>query len=218
MGDVKKPFRRLFRGKADQSRLSTGISVRTGAPAPSSPSNDEIVPSAKVQFDNLWQLAEEKLSNDKTKRKYFLAYQEALQLTSPSADGRRHELCEMLGVKTRELETQNEKWKLHIGERTVDMQSLLEGVVKTIECANHLIGEAASSSTPAAVACVGANVFLLVREVHHLLDLWRGFRCITTGYKIGLRKTSASVTWLFYYHFSMLEFKLTPTAVAEAYC
>jgi hypothetical protein len=115
---------------------------------------------------DLWERAEQILSNDQGKKEILQAYLEILEselgsgLKARGTVDRQEQLCELLDTKTRELEKR--KWILEFGEYNVDFRTLLTRAFKSVLLAKDIVNSAASASPPAAIACAGVTVILTV--------------------------------------------------------
>ena len=115
---------------------------------------------------DLWERAEQILSNDQGKKEILQAYLEILEselgsgLKARGTVDRQEQLCELLDAKIRELE--KKKWMLQFGEYNVDFRTLLTGTFKSVLLVKDIVHSAASASPPAAIACAGVTVILTV--------------------------------------------------------
>jgi hypothetical protein len=106
------------------------------------------------------------LNDDKGKRKIWQTYLEILEselgseLKASRTADRQQQLCQLLDIKTQELE--DKKWKVRFGDHNVEVRDLLTGTFKNVLIAKDLINSAASASPPAAIACAGVTVVLTV--------------------------------------------------------
>jgi hypothetical protein len=156
-------FRRFVK-KGDGEPKDPSLQVGSrNLSAPSASKDDATIPSVA---DNLWLRAEQMLSDDKGKRNIWQTYLEILESElrsefKPSGSAERQkQLCQLLDVKTQELE--DKKWKVRFGDHNVEVRNLLTGAFKNILIAKDLINSAASASPPAAIACAGVTVILTV--------------------------------------------------------
>lgn len=115
---------------------------------------------------DLWERAEQILSNDQGKKEILQVYLEILEselgsgLKARGTVDRQEQLCELLDAKTRELE--KNKWMLQFGEYNVDFRTLLTGAFKSVLLVKDIVHSAASANPPAAIACAGVTVILTV--------------------------------------------------------
>ena len=119
---------------------------------------------------DLWQRAEQKLCADDVKGKIYKAYLEILEFQSsvkiePGVAHRQKSVCELLNAKADTL--RDEKSGSRFGaERNVEIRSLFMTISKKVLAAKDIVMSAASASPPAAIACAGTMICLLVG--HHL--------------------------------------------------
>ena len=133
-------------------------------PDPSSKSTPNI--PANSEPKDLWDRAEEELSNDKRKAEILKAYKEILrsqlgsELAARGTASRHEQMSRLLNTKVEELERQ--KWKLHLGDHNIEVETLFGGVVRNILLAKDIISSAALADPHAALACAGVSVILTV--------------------------------------------------------
>ena len=133
-------------------------------PDPSPKSTPSIPTNGKPK--DLWDRAEEELSNDKRKAEIIEAYQEILgsqlgsELAARGTASRNEQMSQLLNTKVEELEKR--KWRLHLGDHNVEVGTLFSGVVSNILLAKDIISSAASADPHAALACAGVSVILTV--------------------------------------------------------
>jgi hypothetical protein len=150
--------------KPPKSLTSTVTRPINSDPAPES---TPITPT-NSKLNDLWDRAEEGLSNGKDKRKAKIlhAYLEILksqlgsELTERGTAARQEQMCQLLDTKVEELEKQ--KWRLHLVGHDVEVGSLFSGVVSNILLARDIISPAANADPHAALACAGVSVILSV--------------------------------------------------------
>jgi N-terminal domain of NWD NACHT-NTPase len=126
-----------------------------------------VIPTNSEPSD-LWDRAEEALSNgkDKGKAKILHAYLEILksQLWSELAErgtaARQEQMCQLLNAKVEELEKQ--KWRVRLGDHDVEIGNLFASVVSNMLLAKDIVASAASADPNAALACAGVSVILSV--------------------------------------------------------
>lgn len=131
------------------------------------PEPTPITPTNSAPND-LWDRAEEGLSNGKDKRKAKIlhAYLEILksqlgsELTERGTAARQEQMCQLLDTKVEELEKQ--KLRLHLVGHDVEVGTLFSGIVSNILLAKDIISPAASADPHAALACAGVSVILSV--------------------------------------------------------
>jgi N-terminal domain of NWD NACHT-NTPase len=115
---------------------------------------------------DLWERAEQILSNDQGKREILQAYFEILEselgsgLKARGTADRQEQLCELLDAKTKELE--KKKWMLQFGEYNVDFRIPLTRAFKSVLLVKDIVNSAAIASPPAAIACAGVTIILTV--------------------------------------------------------
>jgi len=130
-----------------------------------SPKSTLSIPTNSKHKD-LWDRAEEELSNDKGKAKILKAYLEILksqlgsELAPRGTASRDEQMSQLLDTKVEELERL--KWRLHLGDHDVEVGILFSGVVSNILLAKDIISSAASADPHAALACAGVSVILTV--------------------------------------------------------
>jgi N-terminal domain of NWD NACHT-NTPase len=133
-------------------------------PDPSLESTPSIPTSGKPE--DLWDRAEEELSNDKGKAEILEAYQEILrsqldsELAAKGTASRHEQMSRLLNAKVEELERR--KWRLHLGDHNIEVETLFSGVVRNILLAKDIISSAALADPHAALACAGVSVILTV--------------------------------------------------------
>ena len=133
-------------------------------PDPSPKSTPSIPTNGKPK--DLWDRAEEELSNDKRKAEVLEAYKEIFrsqlgsELAARGTVSRHEQMCRLLNTKVEELERQ--KWKLHLGDHNIEVETLFSGVVRNILLAKDIISSAALADPHAALACAGVSVILTV--------------------------------------------------------
>ena len=133
-------------------------------PDPSPKSIPSIPTNGKLE--DLWDRAEEELSNDKGKAEILEAYQEILgsqlgsELAAKGTASRHEQMSRLLNTKVEELERR--KWRLHLGDHNIEVETLFSGVVRNILLAKDIISSAALADPHAALACAGVSVVLTV--------------------------------------------------------
>ena len=133
-------------------------------PDPSPESTLSIPTNSKPK--DLWDRAEEKLSNDKRKAEILKAYLEILrsqlgsELAARGTASRHEQMSRLLNTKIEELERW--KWRLHLGDHNIEVKTLFSGVVRNILFAKDIISSAALADPHAALACAGVSVILTV--------------------------------------------------------
>ena len=133
-------------------------------PDPSPKSTPNIPTNGKPK--DLWDRAEEELSNDKRKAKILEAYKEILgsqlgsELAARGTAGRHEQMSRLLNTKVEELEGQ--KWELHLGDHNIEVETLFSGVVRNILLAKDIISSAALADPHVALACAGVSIILTV--------------------------------------------------------
>jgi N-terminal domain of NWD NACHT-NTPase len=133
-------------------------------PDPSPKSTPSIPTNCKPE--DLWDRAEEELSNDKGKAEILEAYQEILksqlgsELAAKGTASRHEQMSRLLNTKVEELERR--KWRFHLGDHNIEVETLFSGVVRNILLAKDIISSAALADPHAALACAGVSVILTV--------------------------------------------------------
>ena len=133
-------------------------------PDPSPESTLSIPTNSKPK--DLWDRAEEELSNDKGKAEILKAYLEILrsqlgsELAARGTASRHEQMSRLLNTKVKELERR--KWRLHLGDHNIEVETLFSGVVRNVLFAKDIISSAALADPHAALACAGVSVILTV--------------------------------------------------------
>ena len=152
--------------------LAADNPLKTLAPAVPRPIDLDPSPESTLSIPtnskprDLWDRAEEELSNDKGKAKILKAYLEILksqlgsELAARGTASRDEQMNQLLDTKVEELERR--KWRLHLGDHDVEVGTLFTGVVSNILLAKDIISSAASADPHAALACAGVSVILTV--------------------------------------------------------
>jgi len=133
-------------------------------PDPSPKSTPSIPTNGKPK--DLWDRAEEELSNGKGKAEILEAYQEILtlhlgsELAARGTTSRHKQMSRLLNTKVEELERR--KWRPHPGDHNTEVETWFSGVVRNILLAKDIISSAALADPHAALACAGVSVILTV--------------------------------------------------------
>ena len=128
--------------------------------------------SSPEQSD-LWQRAEQKICADDAKGKIYKAFLEILEFQSnvkiePGVADRQKSVCELLNSKARTLLVKDEKSGSRFGaERNFEIRALFLTISKKVLAAKDIVMSAASASPPAAIACAGTMICLLVGHQLH---------------------------------------------------
>jgi N-terminal domain of NWD NACHT-NTPase len=152
---------------ADNPLESLASTVTRSIKSDPAPDSTPITPT-NSELNDLWDRAEEGLSNGKDKRKAKIlhAYLEILksqlgsELTERGTAARQEQMCQLLDTKVEELEKQ--KWRLHLVGHDIEVGTLFSGVVSNILLAKDIISPAANADPHAALACAGVSVILSV--------------------------------------------------------
>ncbi|OCK88373.1 uncharacterized protein K441DRAFT_589048, partial [Cenococcum geophilum 1.58] len=152
-------------------------------PDPSPKSIPNIPTNGKPE--DLWDRAEEELSNDKGKAGILEAYKEILrsqlgsELAAKGTASRHEQMSRLLNTKVEELERR--KWRLHLRDHNIEVETLFSGVVRNILLAKNIIS-AALADPHAALACAGVSVILtlLIQPSEQRTALLQGLNYIST--------------------------------------
>jgi hypothetical protein len=146
------------------SKTPASAVARSIDPDPSPKSIPSIPTNGKPE--DIWDRSEEELSNDKGKAEILEAYQEILrsqlgsELAAKGTASRHEQMSRLLNTKVEELERR--KWRLHLGDHNIEVETLFSGVVRNILLAKDIISSAALADPHAALACAGVSVILTV--------------------------------------------------------
>ena len=148
----------------DPSKTLASAVACPNDPDPSPKSTPSVPTNGKPK--DLWDRAEEELSNDKGKAEILEAYQEILrsqlgsELAARGTASRHEQMSQLLNAKIEELERR--KWRLHLGDHNIEVETLFSGVVRNILLAKDIISSAALADPHAALACAGMSIILTV--------------------------------------------------------
>lgn len=156
----KQSFRRRLRkkspNKTDEKRLDDC------SPSPELPVVAQVAPQGQ---EDLWMRAEWRLMQNETTNKILTASAEILENhlgLNVQTDGiTDRELCGFLETKNRELE--GKKWVVQFGGHKMGVEEQLTRAFRNVLMVKDVFTTAASASPPAAIACAGVTVGLLVR-------------------------------------------------------
>ena len=132
---------------------------------PNREQSSELSPDG-LESTDLWQRAEQKLKEDKSKAKIYQAYVEILESQyslelKAGAANYDAQVSELLNARIQELEEKN--LKIPLGpDRSIGVRDLFTSVSKKVLLIKGLVNDAASFSPPAALACGGAMAVLSV--------------------------------------------------------
>lgn len=130
-----------------------------------SPEMSLVTQAAPQELEDLWMGAEWRLKQNETTKNILTASAEILQIhfglnvQTEGITGR--ELCGFLDTKNRELE--ENKWVVHFGGHKIKVEQQLTRAFQNVLMVKDVFTTAASASPPAAIACAGVTVGLLVR-------------------------------------------------------
>lgn len=153
-------FRRIFQEKPPDKpddNQSDDCSPSAGLPV--------VTQVAPQQAEDPWLRAEWQLKQNETTNKILTASVEILEIhfglnvQTHGITGR--ELCGFLDTKTRELE--EKKWVVRFGGHKLGVEEQLTRAFQNILMVKDVYNTAASASPPAAIACAGVTIGLLVR-------------------------------------------------------
>ena len=139
---------------------------KDGLSSGASASSSAIASEFQAPVSDLWARAEKELTSDKSKAKVYQAYLELLDKLDNAQSGRtaidrQDRLRSLLDAKAKEL---NER-KLHVRigkEHDMELRELFLSISKKVLAVRDLVNGAASASPPAALACAGTMLFLLL--------------------------------------------------------
>jgi hypothetical protein len=123
---------------------------------------------SQQETDDLWLIAEQRLKKNEETSKILAAATEILETdfgfrVPSNASVARDQICSFLDAQARELE--EKKWVVTLGEHGIDMENQLTRAFRNMLILKDVINTAAAASPPAAVACAGVMVSLLVRPI-----------------------------------------------------
>lgn len=153
-------FRRIFQEKPPDKpddNQSDDCSPSAGLPV--------VTQVAPQQAEDPWLRAEWQLKQNETTNKILTASVEILEIhfglnvQTHGITGR--ELCGFLDTKTRELE--EKKWVVRFGGHKLGVEEQLTRAFQNVLMVKDVYNTAASASPPAAIACAGVTIGLLVR-------------------------------------------------------
>ncbi|KAE8150275.1 hypothetical protein BDV25DRAFT_154691 [Aspergillus avenaceus] len=155
----RRKLKARFRPKAVSPKRQDG---RLPSPQLSEPA---LSVTSTLMPEDLWVKAEERLRNDRDLQKILEESVRILEtnfaLRAQTGDtASRQGLCDFLDTKFSELE--EKKWVIQLGSHSFKVKEQLNKTFRNVMLFKDIINTAATASPPAAIACAGATVVLLL--------------------------------------------------------